>query len=77
MTTFLLLYWYQHAPRYALVEDEAQARKFAEERNAVLIPIGGDDVIVGNVRDYYYRDERGNPRPAIERDLMKYPYRQD
>ena len=77
MTVYLLLWWWSHAPRHAVLDcDQEKAEDLARERNAVLVPISGDDVIVGRIRDFYRR-YKGDGLVSVERDLGKEPYRTD
>ncbi len=76
-TWYLVVWWYSGDVRAAVTEDRDKATLWAQERNAVLVPIEGEDVHVGDLVDFYRRDEKGEPLPAVWRDLEKFPYRHD
>lgn len=77
MARFLLVWFYSGNIRAAVAETYKQARKYAVERNAIVIETFGDGVDFGRVEDWYRRSEKGEPLPAMWRDLKKQPQRLD
>ncbi len=69
-TLYLVLWWMSQTPYAAVFENEVAAEAAANVRNALMVTITGRDLKVDQVKDWYRRDDRGEPMPAEWRDLV-------
>ncbi|HEY7587693.1 MAG TPA: hypothetical protein VIB49_02965 [Thermoplasmata archaeon] len=69
-TYYLVLWWMSQTPYAALFENEVAAEAAANVRNALMVTVTGRDVKVSAVKDWYRRDDDGQPMPAEWRDLV-------
>ncbi len=69
-TLYLVLWWMSQTPYAAVFENEVAAEAAANVRNALMVTISGRDVKIDQVKDWYRRDDAGQPMPAEWRDLV-------
>ncbi len=69
-TLYLVLWWMSQTPYAAVFENEVAAEAAANVRNALMVAISGRDVKIDQVKDWYRRDDGGQPMPAEWRDLV-------
>lgn len=58
------------APFAAIFSTAIAAEAAASVRNGIVIAMSGSDIQVDEVRDWYWRDDEGRPKPAEWRDLV-------
>lgn len=64
---FLIIYWLDTNPLYSIFDNELEARKMAESKNATFFELSNNFELKAIV-DYYRRDDNDNPMPIKNKE---------